>query len=107
LKQYQNAWYFAAIARGGNSLAVKPSGLSVDMGVVNTIVEEQRANQGLISEIVSGGYTGLSLGAPSGGAGTKTIPITMAASAPRAGRIVLIRKVAGGRTYWFITSFSD
>jgi len=106
LKKYENAWYFAAIARGGNSLSVKPASVGVDTGVVDTIVADQRANQELISEIVSGQYSGLTLGAPEGGAGTKSIPVTMATgSGSESGRIVLVSAKAGGKTYWFVTSF--
>jgi hypothetical protein len=107
LKRYGGAWYFAAIARSGNSLSVTPSSPGVDMAVVNTIVAQQTTNQGLISGIVAGDYDTLAPGTPYGGAGTKTIPIDLTGSPSRTGRIVCVRKVVGPKTYWFITSFKD
>lgn len=106
LKKYENAWYFAAIARDGNSLSVVKRNVALDLAVVDTVVSDQRDNQKLIGEIVAGTYDGLTLGSPQAGAGTTQIPITMqSSSGPEAGRIVLISKKIGKTTYWFITSF--
>lgn len=106
LRRFGTGWFFTFIVRDGNTQGSPSRPGGVDAGVVHTITAQQAAYQSVITGLLDGGYTRITLGTPAGGSGTKTIPITLSGGtrASRAGSIVMISKVSGSRTYWFIAS---
>ncbi len=107
LRNYGGAWYFSSIARDGNPLSVT-TGKAADLGVVQTIVNQQASNQDIVRGIVSGAYKTVTVNGTSMGSGTATVRITVGggSASPTPGSIVCVSKTIGGTKHWFITSFS-
>lgn len=106
LTRIGGAWYFSYIVRDGNLQRGVWGPAGVDSSVVAVISGQQARYQSVISGLVTGGYRTLKLSAPYGGPGTKTIPCTLSGGSlpARSSSIVMISKVIGPRTYWFIAS---
>jgi hypothetical protein len=107
LRDYGGVWYFSAIARDGNSLAVR-TGKPGDTGVISTIVSQQAANQSIPLGILNGGYKLLTVENTSMGSGTTKIGISLSGgtSARTSADITCVSKVINGEKHWFIASFA-
>jgi hypothetical protein len=77
-----------------------------DMGVINSMLSQQASNQPVLTAVVAGAYTTLELGAPSSGAGTISVPVTLGgkSGAPVTGQLVFITKTIDGHEFTFLTT---
>jgi hypothetical protein len=123
-----NMWYFVTLTRTGGS--VKTSGTdepaervlatttaevdaklaavgvkTPDQGILDTIVEQQKANQSALREVASGKRVRYDFGKVVKGPQTFTIPVTNhAEGAAHPGRIVIISKNVEGIDRLFVTT---
>lgn len=81
--------------------------VTVDEAVVSTMLQQQAANQDVISAIVDGTYTSFTCDGVTPGPGTASIDVTFSgpAKASMKGRALCISKDIDG-TKWFLTSFT-
>jgi hypothetical protein len=111
LRKYNGVWYFVSIhgASDKDSDDVGPG--SLDSSIVRVITSEQAApaTQDLIKNgLLGGGYKVVVIDGDVTGSGTKTVNVDLSGgsdSGTEHGRFVLIQKVDGAQTYWFIARF--
>jgi len=87
---------------------VAESGITTfDNGVINTMLAEQHANQGIATQIVGGKLTHADLGAPEQGVGTTVLPSkwTGKDATPVEGTITIVNKTVDPEDYIFLVSF--
>jgi hypothetical protein len=76
-----------------------------DQPTLATLLSEQKSNQAVVAGIVDGTYTGCTLGAPSTGAGTITIAISLTGKSSAKAQVTIIKKTIDGKERLFVTSF--
>ena len=98
------------IAEGeqANAKVIAESGVTVfDYGVINTMLADQTANQELVTELLKGSMTQMSLGVPVAGFGITSVPSIMSGKsvAPLPGEAMLIHQTVDYEDLTFLTSF--
>lgn len=111
LRQYNGVWYFVSIHAAGRPDADDVGPSTIDQGVVRVITDEQATptSQDLIKNgLLGGGYKVILINGDVAGSGTKTVNVDLTGGSERGtehGRFVLIQKVDGAQTYWFVARF--
>lgn len=106
-KKYNNKWYFDSIKRATVVSATGRQVTDPDVGVLNTMLEQQTANQDVLGKLVNGTYTRVTLGAPDPGFNSTVVPVTFSGSkANQKGEITAIKRAVKGKQYWFLVSFA-
>lgn len=110
-RRFGDAWYIAYVSRRNDYRVMAesdelPDVSSIDVPLMNTILEQQGASQAVFKEYLAGGVYSIDLTGIRKGASTVSIDATMNENHGKGlARIVAIRRVHDGKTLWFLARF--
>lgn len=107
VRKFGGKWYFDSIKRSTHYRATGKVITTPDVGVLNTMLEQQSANQDVIGKLCNGTYNRVSIGVPDEGFNSKVLPVTFSGvKSSQKGEVTAIKRTVRGENLWFIVSFA-
>lgn len=108
LRKAGGKWYFWDIRHANSVVDAGPVVTDPDVGVLNTMLQQQAANSATISKLADGTYTTINVGTAQPGFRSTLLPVTfVGASKPATGSVTAISRVQDEQPMWFLASFSN